>query len=1151
MTIAILAAVSPGGEQGGAERFYQGLQAALERAGASAEILTVVSDESSFEAIKESYLRYYDLDLAGYEGVISTKAPGYIVRHPNHVCYLQHTMRVFYDMFELEFPQANQDLIEQRAFIRQLDTAALQPPRTRRIFTIGHQVRQRLLQFNGLDSEVLYQASTLHGFHCGEYRYVFMPGRLHRWKRVDLAIKAMRYVRAPIELLITGTGEDEEALRRLAAGDSRIHFLGRVTDDELLNLYADALVVPFAPLREDFGLVTLEAFHSAKPVITCRDSGEPATLVLHEQTGFICEPEPQALAERIEQLVLDPTLAAKMGRQGEAFARRFTWENVAATLLAALDYTPRAGKPAATRSMSALAGAVQSNEPAAGSLKITVLDMQPIDPPVGGGRLRLLGLYHALGEQTQATYVGTYDWPGPEYRQHWLSPTLEEIDVPLSPAHFAAAAALRQQTNGKTVIDAAFHQQAHLSPDYVDTARRAAQQADVVVFSHPWVWPLVADLLTERKPLIVYDSHNVEGLLRLSLLDDGGVGAAIAREVVRIEYELCRAADLVLACSNDDKNLFNRLYRISHKKIRVAPNGVFINKIKPATSAQKAQAQKQLQLKANHIALFIGSDYKPNIEAARFIVTKLAAHMPDIDFIILGGAGTALTIPYGYNNVYTPGAVSEEMKTVYLTAADIAINPMHSGSGTNIKMFEFMAAGLPIVSSEVGARGIPNSADKSAFIISSLESFADALRKLMNNESLRIELGLNARAYAEKDFAWESISPRLGNLLLNEFRIRPKKNYAQNLIIMSSLGATCGIAEYTRYLVDGLTHVTSPPNISLITTHEYNHSVDTFQADPIDYVVNAWNFDNKNWVDSKVDLQTIEELISEIKPWRFNLQYHPGFFGLEILTSLLKIIRARDIKCSITLHNSRELTQDHIEILNMMQVVSLVHTLDEAHQLKSRGLEAVQLVPHGVIEFQDEPIDKARVAYSIRGEPVIATFGFLRPYKGTKNLIEAVKLLKAKFPNIHLMALTALYPSRDSEEYFRACIYDIQQFGLSHNVTLVTDYLPPDEVLKRLHTADIIVLPYEEVNEGASGAATFAIACRRPVVITPSAAFIAFRSVAYQANNNTPEELASTIQTLLLTPSLTAALKQQVSDYADQHAWRRIAQNFLDHQLKF
>jgi glycosyltransferase involved in cell wall biosynthesis len=334
--VAVLAAASHSGEAGGAERFYAGLRDALQGQGAAAEIVPVINDESNFEAIEETYLRYYDLDLSAYDGVISTKAPGYVVRHPNHVCYLQHTMRVFYDMFDAEFPRANAALHAQRRLIHQLDTAALRSPRTRARFVISHEVRDRMLRYNGLDSEVLYQASTLAGLRAGRYEYVFLPGRLHRWKRVQLAVAAFGHVRAPVRLLISGTGEDEAELRRSAAGDSRIQFLGRVSDAELTALYADALVVPFLPVREDFGLVTLEAFLSRKPVITCRDSGEPARLVRDGVTGFVCAPKPREIAGRIDALAADPALAKRMGEAGAESVRDVRWDNVATTLLAAL-----------------------------------------------------------------------------------------------------------------------------------------------------------------------------------------------------------------------------------------------------------------------------------------------------------------------------------------------------------------------------------------------------------------------------------------------------------------------------------------------------------------------------------------------------------------------------------------------------------------------------------------------------------------------------------------------------------------------------------------------------------------------------------------------------------------------------------------------
>jgi glycosyltransferase involved in cell wall biosynthesis len=336
--IAILATGSPSQALGGAERFYIGLRNALARAGADAEIIYEISDESNFDMIMDSYLRFYDRDLSAYDGVISTKAPGYVIRHRNHICYLQHTMRVFYDMFPVEFLHVTDELIAQRRIIHLLDTAALRSPQTKKIFVVGEEVQQRLEHFNGLTADVLHQASTLEGFHNAGQRYFFLPGRLHRWKRVNLAIEAMRLVDAPIELLISGTGEDEVKFRALAEPDPRIRFLGRVSDEDLLNYYADALAVLFVPLREDFGLITQEAFLSAKPVITCTDSGEPTRLVRDGVNGFVVAPTAASLAEAMSLLARDRERAKAMGARGEKDIQVLSWEKVAKNLLAALSF---------------------------------------------------------------------------------------------------------------------------------------------------------------------------------------------------------------------------------------------------------------------------------------------------------------------------------------------------------------------------------------------------------------------------------------------------------------------------------------------------------------------------------------------------------------------------------------------------------------------------------------------------------------------------------------------------------------------------------------------------------------------------------------------------------------------------------------------
>jgi glycosyltransferase involved in cell wall biosynthesis len=337
--VALLASLSSQGDVGGAERFFLGLAQALKDVGTDVEIVRVQNSENGFHNIEETYLRYYDLDLSGFDGVVSAKAPAYVVRHPNHVCYLMHTMRSFYDMFDVSFPTQTSELRRRRRLVQAWDRAALQPPRTKRILAIGQEVADRLTAYVGLAAEVLRPPTTLEGLSPGaRFDYLLIPGRLHRWKRVDLAIRAALMATSKLPLVVTGTGEHEAEIRAVAGGDPRVRFLGRVSDETLAGLYAGALAVLFTPKREDLGLVTMEAFHCGKPVITCADSGEPARLVRDGWNGFVCAPAPAAIAARVDELASDHALAAELGSRGRMSIEGIGWGAVSSRLVEALGF---------------------------------------------------------------------------------------------------------------------------------------------------------------------------------------------------------------------------------------------------------------------------------------------------------------------------------------------------------------------------------------------------------------------------------------------------------------------------------------------------------------------------------------------------------------------------------------------------------------------------------------------------------------------------------------------------------------------------------------------------------------------------------------------------------------------------------------------
>ena len=408
------------------------------------------------------------------------------------------------------------------------------------------------------------------------------------------------------------------------------------------------------------------------------------------------------------------------------------------------------------------------------ALKVVVLDMQPIYPPVGGGRIRLLGLYHGLGKSLPTTYVGTYDWPGENYRRHQLSDTLEEVNVPLSVQHFSACADWQKRVGGKTIIDVSFPLLAHHSSQFVNTAKQAVATADIVIFSHPWIYPLVKDDLRSRPRLIIYDSQNVEGLLRAELLDDEAFGTELVKHVVTVEHELCHSADLILACSHEDRELFHKLYNVPFTKIKHVPNGTFTCHISPPDENTRTNIKQQIGVGDGPFAIFLGSAYQPNIEAAEFIINTLAPSLPNVNFAICGGVGEGLAMASsgkgGRDNVKITGFLEERDKHNYLLAADFAINPMFSGSGTNIKMFDFMHACLPIISTPIGARGI-DPGPETPFLICTETNFVEGVQRVVEDAEYASSLGHAAKRLAEETYSWESISAKLG-LLLQRSRLK-------------------------------------------------------------------------------------------------------------------------------------------------------------------------------------------------------------------------------------------------------------------------------------------------------------------------------------------------------------------------------------------
>src|SRR5215213_4330321 len=329
---------------GGAEMHVRQLVRELRQRGFTTELVSVPFKWYPKEEILPHAAAWRLIDLSESNGrpidlVIGTKFPSYFVRHPNKVVWLIHQYRAAYELCGTEYSDfAHTELdVGLRETLMRLDNEMLGEARA--IFTNARNTASRLAKFNGMHATPLYHPPNLAPrLVSGPYGdYVLSVGRIEAVKRVDLIIKAMASVDRPTRLVIAGDGTQRLNAERTAEEtgvSDRITFLGSVGDDDLIGLYANALAVIYPPFDEDFGYVTLESFLARKPVVTCSDSGGPNEFVVDGVNGFVCAPEPDALAAALNRLSADRALAARMGDAGYDAARRITWDGVIERLVA-------------------------------------------------------------------------------------------------------------------------------------------------------------------------------------------------------------------------------------------------------------------------------------------------------------------------------------------------------------------------------------------------------------------------------------------------------------------------------------------------------------------------------------------------------------------------------------------------------------------------------------------------------------------------------------------------------------------------------------------------------------------------------------------------------------------------------------------------
>lgn len=787
MKIAIVAPSPIPFVVGGAENLWMGLLIHFNQCeNVQAELVKIPIREDNLYRLAKAYQAFLGLNLSHFDMILSTKYPAWATQHDNHHVYMQHKLRGLYDTYPthmdvaithlperleqtantLKTPASSQVVVETllnqiiaygdsdsgsehsdvmklpspfaRSVVHWLDEFSFSGHKIKSFSAISNTVKQRLNYFpEGIEPVVLHHPSSLQPApDLGQPRFGFFTASRHEHsKRIGMLIDAFKRTKGRWTLRIAGQGPITQQLKQQARPDPRIQFLGRVTDLQLAQEYRKAKWVLFAPLDEDYGLITLESLQAATPVIATKDSGGVTELIRHEINGLIVEPTIAHLSAVMQASIDAKYNSAQLGQQGQIDVSGIDWYQLTNQLLQ---------------------GRQRVNVASEHKHLVVVAPFQ-VWPAIGGGQERIYQLYRHLTPNHKVTIVGLTNH-AEDAGEATISANFSQILVAKTAAHVAFERQLDRQS-GQSVTDIACIEGYVKTPELGRVLAHLATTADVFVASHPYLLYAIRDVW--RGP-VWYDAHNVEYAMKQAILANSDASEELLQQVWEVERQACIHSDYVYTCSNEDASQLQRYYQVDANKCLVVPNGVDLQ-ASPFLSASSKKGLKQRLGITRFTAIFIGSWHGPNIEAVAWLKT-LACECPDIDIFILGSVCKHPVLDNTPDNIKLFGVVSAAQKNSLIHAADIALNPMEEGSGTNLKMLEYASLGTLILATEFGNRGLVFESHKH-LILAKRSSFHLVINRLITEKVNYANYQNDAYLVCESRYCWQSISSTLGIIL--------------------------------------------------------------------------------------------------------------------------------------------------------------------------------------------------------------------------------------------------------------------------------------------------------------------------------------------------------------------------------------------------
>jgi glycosyltransferase involved in cell wall biosynthesis len=372
-----------------------------------------------------------------------------------------------------------------------------------------------------------------------------------------------------------------------------------------------------------------------------------------------------------------------------------------------------------------------------GPLRVLFLSGLQIHPTQSGGNLRSYALASALERHGLEVFVYSLVGRKKEYLarqassiQTWPGGTKEYVERGLW--SFLAGYGSYVLGLPPVWLTAYLRARARFLPALL---RQKLAWADVVVADFPFVHPIFAAPSAQGRTRVL-STHNVEHHLQG---DQGRWQNRWTRERVRrTELAAAGEADIVMSCCQGDQQFFEAQAKVRHSIL--VPNGIDLARFR-GIAGRRAETRAGLGLAEDvMLLLFTGSKWGPNREAFDYLQAFAQGHADllareKIHILVVGNVTPEPIRAAGFT---ATGKV--DVVEPYFAAADAAMNPINSGAGTNVKMGEFLAVRLPILTTPFGARGFRIDDGRTGFVFEreNLASTMVLVRRLFDEEPKRL-----------------------------------------------------------------------------------------------------------------------------------------------------------------------------------------------------------------------------------------------------------------------------------------------------------------------------------------------------------------------------------------------------------------------------